>query len=85
METTKVLSGGIVIKGDLMIGICYQPPNQGDEAYETLLWLFKEFSAQQNLVLMGDFNYPDICWKNNTAVQKLSIRFLECTEDCFLL
>ena len=41
--------------------------------------------GQQNLVLMGDFNYPDICWESNTVVHKSSIRFLECTEDCFLL
>ncbi|GAB0209268.1 mitochondrial enolase superfamily member 1 [Grus japonensis] len=34
---------------------------------------------------MGDFNYPDICWKNNTAVQMSSIKFLECIEDCFLI
>ncbi|KAK4807115.1 hypothetical protein QYF61_018456 [Mycteria americana] len=68
-----------------MLGICYRPPNQGDEANETLLWLLKEVSGQQNLVLMGDFNYPDICWENNTAVHKSSIRFLECIEDCFLL
>ena len=34
---------------------------------------------------MGDFNYPDICWKNNTAAHISSIKFLECVEDCFLI
>ena len=77
--------GGIITKGDLMVGVCYQPPNQDDEADETLLRLLKEVLGQQNLVLMGDLNYPDICWEKNTAVHKLSIRFLECIEDCFLL
>ena len=76
---------GIITKGQLMLDICYQRPNQDDKADETLLWLLKEVSGQQNLLLMSDFNYMDICWESNTAVHKLSISFLECIEDCFLL
>ena len=37
------------------------------------------------LVLMGDFNFPDICWKYNIAQKKQSRRFLECMEDNFLM
>ena len=33
---------------------------------------------------MRDFNFPDICWKYNTAQRKQSKRFLECVEDSFL-
>ncbi|PKU41684.1 rna-directed dna polymerase from mobile element hypothetical protein [Limosa lapponica baueri] len=33
---------------------------------------------------MGDFNFPDICWKYNTAEREQSQRFLECVEDNFL-
>ncbi len=29
-------------------------------------------------------NFPDICWKYNTAQRKQSRRFLECMEDSFL-
>jgi len=36
------------------------------------------------LVLMGDFNFPDVCWKYNIAQRKQSKRFLECVEDSFL-
>ncbi|XP_069728205.1 uncharacterized protein [Phaenicophaeus curvirostris] len=36
------------------------------------------------LVLVGDFNLPDICWKYNTAERKQSRRFLECVGDNFL-
>jgi len=35
------------------------------------------------LVLMGEFNFPDICWKYSTA-QKMSRKFVECVEDNFL-
>ena len=34
---------------------------------------------------MGDFNNPDICWRDNTAGHKQSRRFLECTVDNFVL
>ena len=33
---------------------------------------------------MGDFNFPDICWKYNTAEWNQSRRFLECVGDNFL-
>ena len=33
---------------------------------------------------MRDFNFPDICWKYNTAQRKQSKRFLECEEECEL-
>jgi len=51
-----------------MFGICYQPPNQDDEADETLFWLLKEVSGQQNLVLKGDLNHANNCCEKNTAV-----------------
>jgi len=36
------------------------------------------------LVLMGDFNFPSICWKYNTAWKKQSRSLLESMEDKFL-
>lgn len=38
----------------------------------------------QALVLVGDFNYWDICWRSNTAKHKQSRRFLESTDDNFM-
>ncbi|GAB0180427.1 hypothetical protein GRJ2_000508000 [Grus japonensis] len=34
---------------------------------------------------MGDFNHPDICWRDNTAGHKQSRRYLEYTDNNFLL
>lgn len=31
----------------------------------------------QDLVVLGDFNYPVICWKSNTAGHRSSNKFLE--------
>jgi len=41
-------------------------------------------SYSQNMVLVEDFNHPDICWRDNTAGHQTSKRFLECLDDNFL-
>lgn len=45
----------------------------------------EEVTRLPALVLMGDFSFPDICWKYNTAQRKQSRRFLEYVEDSFLM
>jgi len=37
------------------------------------------------LVLMGDNNEVNVCWRDNTAEHKQSRRFLECIDENFLL
>ncbi|KAK4823927.1 hypothetical protein QYF61_008313 [Mycteria americana] len=39
----------------------------------------------KSLVLVGDFNLPDVSWKYNTAERKESRRFLECVANNFLM
>ena len=36
------------------------------------------------LILPGDFNHPDICWKNSTVSCSQPRRLLACIEDNFL-
>ncbi|GAB0205472.1 mitochondrial enolase superfamily member 1 [Grus japonensis] len=71
--------------GDIIVGVCYRPPDQGDQADEALYRQIGAASRSQALVLMGDFNHPDICWRDNTAEHKQSRKFLECVDDNFLL
>ncbi|GAB0176447.1 mitochondrial enolase superfamily member 1 [Grus japonensis] len=71
--------------GDIIAGVCYRPPDQGDRADETLYRQIGAASCSQALVLMGDFNHPDICWRDNAAERKQSRKFLECVDDNFLL
>ncbi|GAB0207575.1 mitochondrial enolase superfamily member 1 [Grus japonensis] len=71
--------------GDIIVGVCYRPPDQGDRADEALYRQIGAASCSQALVLMGDFNHPDICWRDNTAERKQSRKFLECVDDNFLL
>jgi len=68
-------------KADILLGVCYRPPNQDEEAGEVFYKRLAEVS-QSVTILVGDFfNLLDICWKYNTAERKQSWRFLECVED----
>jgi len=60
-------------------------PNQIEEVDEVSYKRLAEVSQLVVLVLMGDFNLPDICWKYNTAERKQSRRFLGYVEDNFLM
>ncbi|GAB0179537.1 T-cell activation Rho GTPase-activating protein-like [Grus japonensis] len=70
-------------KADIMVGVCYRPPNQ-DEEVDKIFYKQLEVSRSLALVLVGDFNLPDVCWKYNTAERKQSRRFVKCVEDNFL-
>ena len=70
--------------GDIIVGVCYRPPDQDTQADEALYRQLEAASRSQALVLMGDFNHPNICWRDNTAGHKQSRRFLQCTDDNFL-
>ncbi|CAM2116169.1 unnamed protein product [Caretta caretta] len=72
-------------KGDVMVGICYRSPDQEDEVDEAFFGQLIEVSRSQALLLMGDFNHPDICWESNTAVHRQSRKFLESVGDNFLV
>ena len=71
-------------KTDITVGVCYRPPTQDEEVDERLYKQLGEVSRSLLLVLVGDFNLPDICWNYNTADREQSWRFLECVGDNFL-
>jgi len=72
--------------GDIVVGICYRSPNQEGVAGEALYrQQVGAASRSQALVFMGNFNHPDICWRDNAAGHEESRRFLEYADDNFLL
>ena len=56
--------------GDIIVGVCYRPPDQENRADKALYRQMGAASRSQGLVLMGDFNHPNICWRDNTAGRK---------------
>ncbi|GAB0179457.1 hypothetical protein GRJ2_000411000 [Grus japonensis] len=60
------------------------PPDQEEDVNKAFYRRLEEASRSQVLVLMGDFNHPDSCWKDNTARHEHSRRFLQGIDDNFL-
>ncbi|PKU36607.1 adaptin ear-binding coat-associated protein 1 [Limosa lapponica baueri] len=84
VERLWVRMKGKANKGDFVLGVCCRPPNQDEQVDEALYKRLAEVSQLPALVLVGDFNLPDICWKGNTAESRQARRFLKCMEDNFL-
>ncbi|KAK4820693.1 hypothetical protein QYF61_003613 [Mycteria americana] len=84
VECLWVRIRGKANKADVVVRVCYRPPNQEEETDELFYKQLGEASRSLALVLVGDFNLPDVCWKYNTAERKQSRRFLECVADIFL-
>ncbi|GAB0183530.1 hypothetical protein GRJ2_000818300 [Grus japonensis] len=77
VECLWVRIRGKANKADIMVGVCYRPPNQDEEADKIFYKQLGEFSPLLALAVMGNFNLPDVCWKYNTAERKQSRRFLD--------
>ena len=68
----------------IIVGVCYRPPGQVEDLDEMLQDQIKRFSERQDLVVMRDFNYRDICWKTCSAKNEKSNKFLTCLADNFI-
>ena len=56
--------------------------------FETAVWELVQLIAAlqlQALVVVDDFNYPNVCWKGCSASQPQSKWFLQCIDDNFLV
>ncbi|KAK4822093.1 hypothetical protein QYF61_009793 [Mycteria americana] len=84
VECLWVRIRGKANKADIVVGVCYRPPSQDEETDELFYKQLGEASRSLALVLVGDFNLPDVCWKYNTAERKQSRGFLERVADNFL-
>lgn len=62
----------------IVVGVYHRLLNQDEEADEAFYKQLVEISQLLALVLLRDFNLPDICWKYNTVERKQPRRFLEC-------
>ena len=85
VESLWVRIGGKANKASILVGVCYRLPNQNEEMDEEFYRHLANVVKSSALVLMGDFNLPDVFWKCNTSQSKQSRRFLESMEDSFLM
>jgi len=75
--------------GELTVGVIYRSNNSrivGQENNNNLFKLLREV-CQKPVLILGDFNYPDIDWSTYTALSSAShdcCEFINTVEDCFL-
>ena len=51
----------------MVVRVYYQLPSQEEDADGTFEKETARISKRHNVVVMGDFNYPDICWEANST------------------
>jgi len=61
VESLWVRIKGQPYMGDIVVGVYYRPSDQDEEVDEACHRQLKVASQSQALVVMGDFNHPDIC------------------------
>jgi len=71
--------------GDTVVDVYYMPPDQEKEVDEAFYRQLKAASQSQALVLMGDFNHPDMSWEDHTARHMQFRRFLQSIDNNFLM
>ncbi|PKU29698.1 adaptin ear-binding coat-associated protein 1 [Limosa lapponica baueri] len=84
VKCLQVRIRGRASKADIVVGVCYRPPNQDVEVDDIFYKQLGEVSRSLALVLVEDFNLPDTKWAHNMAEREQSRRFLECVRDNFL-
>ena len=72
-------------ESDVTVGVYYRPPSQPEEWDDAFCEQTPTQSKGRDVVLMGDFNYPDICWQSNSAKNARSNKFLTALADNFMV
>jgi len=85
VESLWVRIKGQAHMGDITVGVYYRPPDLEEEVDEAFYRQLQAASQSQALVLMGDFNHPDISWEDHTARHMQSRRFLQSIDDNFMM
>ena len=69
---------------DAVLGVVYRRPGISEEEDNDLHQTIGLAAKQhRNLVIMGDFNYPNIQW-GSRRTDKAGAKFLELIDDCYL-
>ena len=61
VECLWVRIGGKACRGDILVGVCYRQPNQDEEMDEAFYEQLVEVTRSPALILLGDFNFSNIC------------------------
>jgi len=81
VESVRVRIKGQANIGDTVVGVYCRPPSQEEEVDEAFYKQLEVASWFLELVLMGDFNCPDICLISSTARHTRSRWFLQHVDN----
>ena len=72
-------------KVKVLLGCIYKSPNSNDDNVKNLLdmMLSDVLKCYDKICVMGDFNYPNVCWQGNWTSTK-DETFIECIRDAYL-
>ena len=70
-------------KESTLIGVCYRAPDSLQLQDEALYSLLGKVSLEQNVTIMGDFNFRELNWGNLETIDESHL-FIECLRDNFL-
>lgn len=76
-ERPGVRDRGKAGKADILLAVCYRSLNQDEDVGELFYKQLAGVSPSSALVLVGDFNLLDTCWKLNTEERRQSKKFAE--------
>lgn len=76
-------------RDSLLVGVVYRSPSNSEAENQGINEILNEAVGKQSshLLIMGDFNYPDIQWSTQTlgpGAREAARRFLSCCQNCFL-
>ncbi|KAF7243633.1 Pericentrin, partial [Varanus komodoensis] len=83
IESNRLNLKVAISKQNIVADIYYHPRSQKEDkdlAFEKQL---ASISKKNDVVIMGDFNFPNICWETNSAKHDPSKRFLTWVADNF--
>ena len=72
----------------ISVGVLYRSPNSNEEENEKVNLCISTFFEQENSILTGDFNHPEINWNDETCPKGKAHpdkKFLETIQDNFIL
>ena len=72
---------------NLTVGCVYRSPNSNDENNTMMNKMVQNLNCSKKLLMMGDFNYGEIKWKDEDEIHATEAKaeaFLESTRDAFL-
>ena len=66
----------------VIVSVVYVPPSVGDSSFSSLLsYLSTLFSSDEHVIVVGDFNCPDLQWSTLSSTSPLSSALCEFVFD----